>query len=629
MTFGVNQSPDSLIALEAAANKGGVSSTSPVLPKPKINIMIPQTKTINKVMSLFFDLGSTGLVDETPPLFAAAARAMSESGDWLTPKVNGIFRFDKPPLIYWLMGFFYSLPNNDMWDSLGTLSARLPSALGSLFLMLIIGDTLFCWPQKGDKEFFTPIVASLGFALSPLIIIWSRTAVSDALLTGTLGISLLLFWRRMVSDNNDQCISAWVFLGFAILTKGPVAFILAALTIASFLLSQRDSKSMLCKIRPKKGFLITILISVPWYILELIKEGKPFWDNFFGYHNFQRYTSVVNNHSEPLWFFLYIMVLASLPFTPFLYHGIFIAVKDFLKSLKENCRVSETLNTYALCWLSSVFIFFSISATKLPSYWLPAIPAAAILISNSFISLKNPNKTYFYMWIFNILILFGVSIAFFFSNIWLSSINDPEMPNLAFELISTGIIFKARLFFSLFTFLAIILFSLKSKNIFLYLQILLLIGQSFLMSPIRKLADTSRQLPLRNISKLILGMREGRETLAMIGIRKPSLHYYSRQIVFYEPSTKEGLINLSERLNSDKRKNYEDQPDYQNKSFLVVIDDYSSRQMHWSNINHQKLGEYGIYNLWRIQRNDLIKYSDFLVKSGYKSDWKKRQVEKF
>ena len=149
-------------------------------------------------------LGSTGLVDETPPLFATAARAMSESGDWLTPKVNGIFRFDKPPLTYWLMGFFYSLPKNEIWDSLGTLSARLPSALGSLFLMLMIGDTLFCWPQKGDRQFFTPIVASLSFALSPLIIIWSRTAVSDALLTGTLGISLLLFWRRMASENNDQ-----------------------------------------------------------------------------------------------------------------------------------------------------------------------------------------------------------------------------------------------------------------------------------------------------------------------------------------------------------------------------------------------------------------------------------------
>jgi len=581
------------------------------------------------IIIFILGLGTTGLVDETPPLFAAAARAMSESGDWLTPKVNGIFRFDKPPLIYWLMGFFYSLPKNEIWDSFGTLSARLPSALASLFLMLMIGDTLFCWPQKSDRQFLTPIVASLGFALSPLIIIWSRTAVSDALLTGILGISLLLFWRRMASENNDQCISAWVFLGFAILVKGPVAFVLALLTITSFLSCQKNWETLLCKINPKKGFLITILISVPWYLLELIKEGKPFWDNFFGYHNFQRYTSVVNNHSEPFWFFLYVMILASLPFTPFLYYGIFKAFKDFLKSSKESCNVTETLYTYSLCWLTSVLIFFSISATKLPSYWLPAIPAAAILISNSFISLKNSNKSYSYLWIFNILILFGVSIAFFFSNIWLSSINDPEMPNLGSELISSGIIFKAKLFFSSFTLLAIILFSLKSINILIYLQILLLIGQSFLMSPIRKLADNSRQLPLRNISKLILDIREGKETLAMIGIRKPSLHYYSRQIVFYEPNTEKGLINLSERLNTDRRRNYEDQPDYEYKSLLVVIDEYSSRGEQWSKINHQKLGKFGIYNLWRIQKSDLNKYSKFLLNSGYKSDWKNRKVEKF
>ena len=581
------------------------------------------------IIIFILGLGTTGLVDETPPLFAAAARAMSESGDWLTPKVNGMFRFDKPPLIYWLMGFFYSLPKNEIWDSFGTISARLPSALGSLFLMLMIGDTLYCWPQKGDRQLITPIVASLSFALSPFIIIWSRTAVSDALLTGTLGISLLLFWRKMASKKNDQCISAWVFLGFAILTKGPVAFVLATFTITSFLFIQKDWRSLLSKINPKKGLLITILISVPWYFLELIKVGKPFWDNFFGYHNFQRYTSVVNNHGEPFWFFLYMMILASLPFTPFLYHGIFLAFNDFLKSLKESCPVSETLYTYSLCWLTSVLIFFSISATKLPSYWLPAIPSAAILLSNSFINLKKLNRTYSFLSIFNILILFGLSLAFFFSNIWLGYINDPEMPNLASELISTGIIFKAKIFFSCFTLLAIILFSFKSKSIFLYFQIFLLAGQFFLMSPIRQLADTSRQLPLRNISKLILSIRQGNETLAMIGIRKPSLHYYSRQIVFYEPNTEEGLINLSERLNTDRRENYEDQPDYEYKSLLVVIDEYSTRKEQWSKINHQKLGKFGIYNLWRIQKSDLNKYSRFLIKSGYKSDWENRKVEKF
>ena len=121
------------------------------------------------IIIFILGLGNTGLVDETPPLFAAAARTMSESGDWLTPKVNGIFRFDKPPLIYWLMGFFYSLPMSEIWDSCGTISARLPSALASLFLMLMIGDTLFCWPQKSDRQFLTPIAVSYTHLTLPTI----------------------------------------------------------------------------------------------------------------------------------------------------------------------------------------------------------------------------------------------------------------------------------------------------------------------------------------------------------------------------------------------------------------------------------------------------------------------------
>ncbi len=581
------------------------------------------------IIIFLLGLGSTGLVDETPPLFAAAGKAMSESGDWLTPKVNGIFRFDKPPLIYWLMGLFYSLPKNEVWDSLGTISARLPSALASLFMMLMIGDTIYCWPQKGERKLATPIVASLSFALSPLLIVWSRTAVSDALLCGNLGISLLLFWRRMASNKKENCISPWVFLGLAILTKGPVAFVLALLTISSFLFVQKDWRNLLDKIKPKRGLLITALLSLPWYVLELIKEGKPFWDSFFGYHNFQRYTSVVNNHAEPIWFFLYVMVIGSLPFTPFLYHGIFEAFKDLKTSLKKECIPSESLFIYCLCWLGSVFIFFSISATKLPSYWLPAVPAVAILTSNSYTKLQNQKKTFSSLWIINIFLLLGLSIAFFLSNIWLNTINDPEMPNLASNLLSTGIILKARLFFFAFAFVGIVLFVFRSQNTFLYLQLLLLLGQTVLMPPIRKLGDTSRQLPLRNISKQILNSRQSGETLAMIGIRKPSLHFYSKQIVFYEYRNAEGVINLSERLTFDRRINFQDKPNYDNETFLVVIDKYSSIEEHWSNISHQKLGVYGIYNLWRIKKSDLNAQATNLLSNGFEANWRNKKVEKF
>ena len=53
---------------------------------------------------------------------------------------------------------------------------------------------------------------------------------------------------------------------------------------------------------PAAGLLVTALISLPWYALELLVEGQPFWDSFFGYHNFQRFTSVVNDHLQPWWF---------------------------------------------------------------------------------------------------------------------------------------------------------------------------------------------------------------------------------------------------------------------------------------------------------------------------------------
>ena len=149
------------------------------------------------------------------------------------------------------------------------------------------------------------------------------------------------------------------------------------------------------------------------------------------------------------------------------------------------------------------------------------------------------------------------------------------------------------------------------------------------MPQLRKLGDTSRQLPLRNISKQILDVREGNETLAMIGNRKPSLHFYTKQIVFYESEKAEGLVNLSERFNLDRRVNYQDKPNYDNESFLVVIDKYSSREKHWAKINHQKLGEHGIYNLWRIKKSDLNAQANNLLSSGFKPNWKSKQVEKF
>ena len=151
------------------------------------------------------------------------------------------------------------------------------------------------------------------------------------------------------------------------------------------------------------------------------------------------------------------------------------------------------------------------------------------------------------------------------------------------------------------------------------------------MLPVRKLADDLRQAPLRNISQKIKNLRKSSEPLAMIGIRKPSLHFYSEQIVFYESNSPIGIINLSERFAIEKRSNLKDNPNYDSDSFLVVIDKYSydNRKSPWKKIKRQELGVYGIYNLIRVKRIALEQYASSFRRRGLKPDWNIKNFERF
>jgi len=421
----------------------------------------------------------------------------------------------------------------------------------------------------------------------------------------------------------------WLFLATAILTKGPVAFVIIFTTLLTFLLTHKNWKNLYLRINPGKGLLLTFFISSPWYLIQLFVNGNVFWDSFFGYHNIKRYISVVNNHSESWWFYLFIMILASLPFSIFLINGIIETFKELIIKFKNRSETTNNIYIFCLCWLMSVFLFFSFSATKLPSYWIPAIPAASILISRSAEILNSKKNNVSLIWILTTLILFGFSIAFYFSDSWLVLINDPEMPDLVDQIKLNGLILRAKLFFTAITIIStILIFKFLPKSL-LFLQISFFIGQFFLMPPIRKLADNLRQLPLRNISKRIINVRTKREPIAMIGIRKPSLHFYSKQIVFYEPSSPSGLINLSERFSFGRRNNELDNPNYQSDSFLVVIDKYSKKEKHWTDINSQKLGTYGIYSLLRIKRRDLTFSAKQFKEVGIKPTWRIEKYEKF
>jgi len=591
-------------------------------------------------------LGSTGLVDETPPLFAASARAMAETGDWLTPRVNGLPRYDKPPLVYWLMGLGYLLPGQSLWNPLGSWAASLPSALSSVVVMLALAATLLRWPQpspagaQGDlggatRSALTAFSAALAFALSPLVLIWSRVAVSDSLFTATLALSLLLFWRRYADPECQGWWPAWLLLGLAVLTKGPVALVLVGLTLALFAWWQGEPKLLMRLWRPLPGLVITAAVALPWYGAELLVEGEPFWQSFFGYHNLQRFTSVVNHHLQPWWFFGPMLVVASLPFTPLLLVGL---AQALARGRRQPARAS--LGPFAACWLLVVFGFFTLAATKLPSYWLPATPAAGVLIAlaaQDLVAWRDPARPGACLWRGRLVGLTTLALTavlcggLLFSAHWIPLIQDPEMPTLPAEMLASGLVVRAGLCFGLALAVALALAWSRWRPAWLAaMQLPLVLFGVAALEPLIGLGDRVRQLPVRQIAAEVVRLRRPGEPLAMVGTLKPSLHYYTRQVVIFEGLRGYGLVNLADRLQREWRQGQRPSAAIAGSTALVVIDRDTSRLAYWQPVAHTVLAHYGLYQLWRVDRLELARQAQALKDNfGVSANWQDPRPERY
>ncbi|MEY4840106.1 MAG: hypothetical protein RLZZ374_1014 [Cyanobacteriota bacterium] len=591
-------------------------------------------------------LGSTGLVDETPPLFAASARAMAETGDWLTPRVNGLPRYDKPPLVYWLMGLGYLLPGQSLWNPLGSWAASLPSALSSVVVMLALAATLLRWPQptpagaQGDlggatRSALTAFSAALAFALSPLVLIWSRVAVSDSLFTATLALSLLLFWRRYADPECQGWWPAWLLLGLAVLTKGPVALVLVGLTLALFTWWQGEPKLLMRLWRPLPGLVITAAVALPWYGAELLVEGEPFWQSFFGYHNLQRFTSVVNHHLQPWWFFGPMLVVASLPFTPLLLVGL---AQALARGRRQPARAS--LGPFAACWLLVVFGFFTLAATKLPSYWLPATPAAGVLIAlaaQDLVAWRDPARPGACLWRGRLVGLTTLALTavlcggLLFSAHWIPLIQDPEMPTLPAEMLASGLVVRAGLCFGLALAVALALAWSRWRPAWLAaMQLPLVLFGVAALEPLIGLGDRVRQLPVRQIAAEVVRLRRPGEPLAMVGTLKPSLHYYTRQVVIFEGLRGYGLVNLADRLQREWRQGQRPSAAIAGSTVLVVMDRDTSRLAYWQPVAHTVLAHYGLYQLWRVDRLELARQAQALKDNfAVTANWQHPRPERY
>jgi 4-amino-4-deoxy-L-arabinose transferase-like glycosyltransferase len=290
-------------------------------------------------------------------VYGQIAREMVRSGHWLTPHLAGRVWFDKPPLFYWASAAAMAV--------LGPteLAARLPSALAAALLAGLV-FTL-------GRRFFGRVagwMAAAVLATSLQTIILGRAAVTDMLFALTLMATLGAFalWYEGKGSGIGWAALCGVSLGLAALCKGPVAPVLLGTTVVVFLLWERQAARLL-RVDTLMAILGCVLVAGPWYAAMLAQHRPEFVSQFIDLNNFKRFSRPEHRGSTSPFYFLPVLLVGLFPWSFFL-----------------PCAAAAGPRSWAgrllLAWSAVVFMFFSVSSTKLVTYIYPLYPAVALLI---------------------------------------------------------------------------------------------------------------------------------------------------------------------------------------------------------------------------------------------------------
>ena len=317
--------------------------------------------TIAAVLSSFFlSLGAAPLFDVDEGAFSQATMEMFQRGDFLSTYLNGVPRYDKPILVYWLQAACVLVLGPSEW------AFRLPSAIcGALWCGVIHAFTTRIFDVK------TGLTAAAVAATSLGVFIIGRAATADALLNLLIAASMFSAWLYLQRGERKWLYGAFAAMGLGVLAKGPVAVLVPAATTLLFCLLRRDFRVWLRMVFDWKGILLFLLIAAPWYAVILSKEGWAFVEGFFMKHNVQRFSQPLQSHGGSLVYYFPVVLVAFLPHT-----GLFLRIFLKLKTLWQ-----DDLQCFLLLWFAFVFVFFSLSGTKLPHYVLYGMSGIFVLIA--------------------------------------------------------------------------------------------------------------------------------------------------------------------------------------------------------------------------------------------------------
>lgn len=320
-----------------------------------------------------FLLGNRPFATPDEARYVEIPREMVATGDYLTPRLNGVKYFEKPPLFYWIQA--------SAIKTLGTSEAQMRCATALLAALGVALTFAFATRAMGSPVGW---MAAGILATSPLYFALAHMITLDMSVSVFVTLSLVCFYGALMKEpGSSRRRRFWLFsiaCALGVMTKGVMALAIPGPIIVMWLTLTRQWPR-LRPFYPISSSVLFLIIVLPWH-LAVSFYNPEFAYKYFVVEHILRFTTTFHERYQPFWFFIPILLIGLFPWSA------------FLPAICKNFN-NKPLKTYLLLWALWPLAFFSFSSSKLVPYILPIFPALAILLAQGFHSLwkKRDNET--------------------------------------------------------------------------------------------------------------------------------------------------------------------------------------------------------------------------------------------
>lgn len=321
---------------------------------------VPLLLFVLAAATLFVNFWGWDLWAPDEPRYAEVARETLEDGHWLVPYLGGTAYSEKPPLYFWLLAGSYALFGENPF---AVRLVPVLSACGMMVVTYALGRKLFS-VRAG-------LFAGVVLGTSVLFVDLARHGNIDSTLTLVTTGALALMAAAYFDGRRGLYWPAYGVMALGVLLKGPVGVLIPLLSFIVFLVVARDAGSIrrTCLL---PGLGIVVVIVAAWLVPAMLGGGADYARTILLKQNLGRAVESFS-HGEPPYYYLTTLPADFFPWVFFLPQAVAFAVRK---------RTARTL--FAVVWLATVFVLFSVVSGKRGLYLLPLFPAGALLVGAFF-----------------------------------------------------------------------------------------------------------------------------------------------------------------------------------------------------------------------------------------------------